>query len=273
VNRPGFTRLVVNADDAGIDAHVDACILRAARNGILSSATVLANGPTAAQFIQSANAINLGLGLHFNITEGPPLSDSAKTLTEDAGHFCSPKSDVWLDACGGFLDPAALRAEATAQWQALTAMGAELTHLDSHNHVHLYPCVLEALLEVLPRERPLHIRIPHDESCQAKYRPDFPTPHLAPQHMRAMITRAGHFATDHFVGFQFSCEPTAQSLSSLQGLADKTCEWMVHPGARSRSAFTSCNQREEEFEALNSNSLREQIEAWHCEIVRFGDLP
>jgi predicted glycoside hydrolase/deacetylase ChbG (UPF0249 family) len=257
--------LVINADDAGVDAHVDRCILTAAREGLLSSASVLANGATARDFIRAAGEIGLGLGLHFNITEGRPISGTD-------GIIYGPKSTVWRDASHGSLDAASLREEAKAQWQALVRMGAVLDHVDSHNHVHLYTCVLEALLDVLPGDSPLHIRLPFEEDCSTEFSPPFPEPHLEPVTMGAMIRRAGHVSTPHFIGYHFSDTPAMEAIAGLETRSAGACEWMVHPGSRAGSPFTSSVKRDCELDFLLTSDLKQALSAWDVEVVRFGEL-
>ncbi len=263
---------MINADDAGIDEHVDACILKAAREGLLSSASVIVNGKTAPTFVPSAKTLGIGLGLHFNITEGLPTSGEASSLTSGDGQFCGPKDEVWQNACQGFLDPLALRAEIKAQWQTLLRLGAEPSHIDSHNHVHLYPCVLSAILDVLPRAKPLHIRIPFETSCPKDKRPPFPNPHLTKKEMRRRIEDAGHFACQEFVGFQFSVTQEEESISALATTSTTSCEWMVHPGRRKKSTFTASKDRQCELDFLTADSLKNLIESWNLDVVPFGEL-
>ncbi len=263
---------MINADDAGIDSHVDNSILRAAQEGLLTSATVLANGKTARSFVAEANRVGLALGLHFNITEGRPVAPNVTRLVGDDGLFCETKNDVWRHACSGFLDPIELKKEAEAQWRALTAMGADITHLDSHNHVHLYPCVLEALLDSLPKDRPLHIRIPYEKDCPKSLQPPFPNPFLGPKEMRAMIKKSGHYSTDYFVGFRFSNDPKLASIDALQTFEPSSCEWMVHPGKRAGTSFRMSQNRTSEFDFLTADLLRESLSRWGFRVVQFGAL-
>jgi len=78
--------LVVNADDAGFAEPTDAAILRCARAGIVRSATVAANGPTADAFVRQALDAGLDLGLHVNLTGGRPLAGPHGLAFLDEGH-------------------------------------------------------------------------------------------------------------------------------------------------------------------------------------------
>ena len=68
-------RLIVNADDFGLTAGVSRGILRAHREGLVTSTTVLASLPAQPELDATATASpGLGLGLHFNLTWGRPVS-------------------------------------------------------------------------------------------------------------------------------------------------------------------------------------------------------
>jgi predicted glycoside hydrolase/deacetylase ChbG (UPF0249 family) len=57
-------RVVVNADDLGLDARIDEGIFRAHAEGIVTSATLLVTGQTAHQAAARAKAAGLALGVH-----------------------------------------------------------------------------------------------------------------------------------------------------------------------------------------------------------------
>ena len=69
-------RLIVNADDFGRAPGVNQGILDAHTHGIVTSTTVMINYPDAPAGIEraQADAPDLGLGLHLNLTSGPPIS-------------------------------------------------------------------------------------------------------------------------------------------------------------------------------------------------------
>ena len=68
-------RLIVNADDFGFSPGVTEGILRAHRQGIVTSTTIAANMPAAAAAAgRLAEARDLGVGVHLNVCQGPALS-------------------------------------------------------------------------------------------------------------------------------------------------------------------------------------------------------
>ncbi|KAJ1487152.1 YdjC-like protein-domain-containing protein, partial [Baffinella frigidus] len=72
---PGGTLLlIVTADDLGMVPERDEGIFQAKAAGVVTSASLLVTGSTAAGAARRAAEVGLSLGLHLNLTEGPPVS-------------------------------------------------------------------------------------------------------------------------------------------------------------------------------------------------------
>ena len=138
-------RLIVNADDFGWSEAVTSGILRAHREGLLTSTTLMANLPGAAEALERARreAPGLGIGLHLNLTEGRPLTgDSAASLTDPQGRFIG----ALITVVRLVRTSEAARRAAESEWEAQIAWARDRdlrpTHLDGHKHVHLAPALL-----------------------------------------------------------------------------------------------------------------------------------
>ncbi|MCB9833976.1 MAG: ChbG/HpnK family deacetylase [Planctomycetes bacterium] len=265
-----FTPLVINADDAGLDPEVDAAILEGARAGLISSASVVATGPTAADFVAAAKELGLGLGLHLNLSEGRPLA-TVPSLVDDAGFFHHPKDEAWRRAADGRFDRADLIAEIAAQLRALDDLGVVIDHVDSHNHIHCYEPVLDALLAVLAG-RSLHLRVPCEPECPDDLLPAMPEVRLAEGRMRTLIAAAGCRSLPRFVGHLFAVRVGDADVDHLEREPRRACEWMVHPGVRAGSAFTESPLRARELGVLADPELRRRLERWGYRRCRFGEL-
>ena len=73
MSRPARS-LIVNADDYGLTAGVSRGILDAHRRGIVTSTTLLVNRPVDPALIEALKASGMGVGLHLNLTLGPPVA-------------------------------------------------------------------------------------------------------------------------------------------------------------------------------------------------------
>ena len=70
--------LIVNADDLGWTDGVNRGIVEAFRHGIVTSASLLANGAAFAGGVEAArSAPGLGVGIHLNLSDGPPVAEPA----------------------------------------------------------------------------------------------------------------------------------------------------------------------------------------------------
>ncbi|NER65517.1 ChbG/HpnK family deacetylase [Pseudomonas sp. MAFF212427] len=133
------SRVIVNADDFGLNEHTNAVILHAFHSGLISSATAMATMPAfkAACTLAQQPALRGRVGLHFNLTYGKPLSEAIRALAQ----FCNANGEfdlnlsrkrLWL----GRQAREAVAAELAAQWQQCLDYGLTPSHLDSHQHVH-----------------------------------------------------------------------------------------------------------------------------------------
>jgi len=256
-------RLLVNADDAGLAASTDAAILACAAAGIVRCATVVANGPTAASFVPRARDAGLDLGLHFNLTEGVALGGPYTTLTDRTGRFHGPKSEVWRRAAAGEFDGTEVEAEARLQWERLRALGVEPSHVDGHNHVHLFPAARRFFGGCGGRP---HCRVPLERIAPPGYLP-------AAFREWALALREEARCTDRFTGYAFARLPTADVFLRCIPDAVATVEFMVHPGSRPGSPFASSPSRDREREVLCMPDLLEALARYDIVPSRFADLP
>ncbi|HSH22822.1 MAG TPA: ChbG/HpnK family deacetylase [Acidimicrobiales bacterium] len=144
--------LIVNGDDYGLTAGVSRGILRAHREGIVTSTSVLAVAPAFAGTVGwLAGAPELGVGAHLAaVGEDPPLLSAAEipSLVDRRGRLAASWRQFLPRAAAGRVDPSDLAAEFTAQAEAVLDAGVTLTHLDTHQHLHLWPVVRKVVLSM-----------------------------------------------------------------------------------------------------------------------------
>ena len=147
-------RIIINADDFGLCEGVNEAVAQAHSNGVLTSATIMANMPAADEAVKIAKEMpTLGVGVHLNLTEGPPVSEEAcvERLIDADGRFaCSPIRLSLLSLAGHRIRNA-IRAELAAQIQWLIDRGLKPTHLDSHEHIHAIPALFSIVYQLAGR--------------------------------------------------------------------------------------------------------------------------
>src|SRR5438067_13941566 len=130
--------LIVNADDFGLTSGVNRAVIEGHCHGIITSATVMTNMPGFDEAARLAREHpSLGVGLHFNITQGQPLAPASqvRSLTNARGEFLKPRAIAWRSLAGE-LRAAEIIIELRAQIERALAAGLRLTHIDSHQHAH-----------------------------------------------------------------------------------------------------------------------------------------
>lgn len=147
-------QLIVNGDDLGMSRGITDAILIAHRHGFLTSASLMVNMPASQYAVQRlATAPNLGVGLHLNICQGKPLlpPKSVPSLVDSHGAFLPPSlliRRLWRWQ----VVEREVEAEFRAQIRWAIHRGLNLTHADSHRHMHIYPGAIRPFARALAAE-------------------------------------------------------------------------------------------------------------------------
>lgn len=149
---PHSKLVVVNADDFGFSPEITEGILRAHREGIVTSTTATTNMPDFADSISPlGEAASLGVGVHLNICQGPPVSPQGERLANADGvmDFSAVRALLTCATRPWLLDT--IEAEFDAQIRRLLDCGRRPTHLDSHRHVHAFGPVFARVIRLARR--------------------------------------------------------------------------------------------------------------------------
>jgi predicted glycoside hydrolase/deacetylase ChbG (UPF0249 family) len=139
--------LIVNADDFGLNEAATNGIIQSHRAGTVTSTTLMVNAPAAEQAATLAREHPaLGVGLHFNLTWGRPLSapDDVPALVGADGAFL-PREKLARRLLLGRVPTQQVATELQAQLWRIEELGIRPTHIDSHQHVHAFGAVFSAV--------------------------------------------------------------------------------------------------------------------------------
>src|SRR6266511_432980 len=121
-------KLIMTADDFGASAAVNAAVLRAHREGVLTSASLMVTGDAAGEAVALARATpSLAIGLHVALADARPALPAREVQT---------------------------------QFERFAATGLALAHVDGHHHLHLHPAVFPLVARLASRFGAQGIRLP-----------------------------------------------------------------------------------------------------------------
>ncbi|MBF0492606.1 MAG: ChbG/HpnK family deacetylase [Deltaproteobacteria bacterium] len=156
-------KLILHADDYGFAPSISDGILKAYEFGLLKSASALVNFPCSQTYLNKAKETKLDLGWHLNLSLGLPLSAPKKipSLVDHKGSFFSLKK-LLLKSFLGLLDKKELELELRAQLKFLQTHYGPVSHVDGHQHIHVFPGIRETLKKILLEEKIPYLRLPRE---------------------------------------------------------------------------------------------------------------
>jgi predicted glycoside hydrolase/deacetylase ChbG (UPF0249 family) len=137
-------RLIVNADDFGMSPGISRGVVRAHREGVVTSTSLLGNCPDLDQArALLAEAPNLGVGVHLTLVEGGPVADAARvpTLLKADGQFHARGAEFIAAWTKRQIDASDVEREFDAQITRVRDAGIKIDHLDTHHHLGFLPVV------------------------------------------------------------------------------------------------------------------------------------
>jgi chitin disaccharide deacetylase len=278
-------RLVVNADDFGISAPINEGIVLAHRAGIVTAASLMAVGRAFEQAVQSCRAVPaLDVGVHLTLVAERPLLACRSSLAGDDGRF--PESAgaflrLWLKGSIRRID---VQAEWSAQIERVLDHGIRVTHLDSHQHVHILPGLADLGLNLAARYNIPFVRVPVEDLRGSRW----PSLHgmnrmfgaaaLRASWALARLTgaKASTYRPLRFLGFQDGGRlddlRLRRLLCSLR--PGRAYELMCHPGLTPDDPDVKRWHygHAKELQTLTNPSIRSEIAARGIQLCNFKDL-
>jgi hopanoid biosynthesis associated protein HpnK len=273
---PEKRRLIVNADDFGRSHSINSAVIRAHREGILTTASLMVNEPGFDEAIKLAKENpKLGVGLHLTLLQGhsalPP--EKIPGLVNAHGEFSESPVGVGMNYFFKRNLREQLRAEIHAQFEKFHSTGLPLDHVNGHLHLHLHPAIFKILMEDSQQLGIRHLRLTRD--CFSRSRKMsrghwfYRISHAAIFEMlsnRARKTLAQkkiRHAQITFGLLQDSCVDENYILKLLPELPPGDSELYSHP---------SLDKFKHEFDALVSPRVKKQIKKLGIELIRYQDL-
>ena len=231
---------IFNADDFGISKGVNAAIVKAHREGILNSASLMINQKYAAEAVKLAKEMpELEMGLHVNLTNEYPAASAQEIplLVDGQGKLKNGFVNLLLLS---FFKPRQLRQQVEIEMRAQIAKylttGLPLQHLDSHRHVHMIPQIFKTMRKLQKEFEVPRIRVMNENIFNTlKYNHNkswlFDGALIKYVLLRFLCWWNGYKNDVYFYTLMYTCKIAKEQFSGVkipQGY--KAVEIMIHPG-------------------------------------------
>ncbi len=282
--------LIVTADDFGLDPAINEAVERAFSAGSLTAASLMVGQPAAQDAVERARRLpGLRVGLHVTLTCGarpvlPP--QRIPDLVDASGRFSTRLAALgWRLATSRRVRRQAEQ-EIRAQFQAFADSGLKLDHANVHQHYHMHPIVLDALLRIGIDYGLRAVRLPFEPLWLARAVPASAGQAgrlaalgwaIGTGWMRRRIRRAGLVCNDYVFGLRCTGRLDASALCrAIDELRPGIVEFYLHPATRNGPAELAAGvgaRAAQEFEALISFPTCAHLRALQASKGGFLDIP
>lgn len=269
-------RLIVNADDFGRSKSINEAVIRAHREGILTTASLMVNELACDEAVALAKENpQLGVGLHLTLLCGRAALPRERIagLVNERSEFTNSPVNAGMKYFFRRQLRTQLEAEIAAQFDRFQATGLELDHVNGHLHMHLHPVVFSILMEHASEWGIKHLRLTRDlfwlnarladgawlyrMTHAAIYRA------LSARSRAPLIDRGIKFAPHVFGLLQNAQVDEKYVTRLLPKLPRGDSELYSHP---------SLDEFKHEFDALVSPEVRQLVREQNLELIRYQDL-
>lgn len=243
---------------------------------------------------------DLAIGCHVTLVDGTPIlePDQVRSLLVETGtagsgnagqqnaRFRTAFGSFALASALGKLRADEIEAEAIAQIRKLQSSGIQVSHFDTHKHVHLFPKVLAPLLRaakacgVAAVRNPFGpVRILHLRAQPGSWKrwTQVGILYSLSGKFRRAVAKSGLRTTDGTIGVVGTGSMTAELFQLLlKTIPAGTWEFVCHPGYLDddlRAAGTRLlASRETELQMLTAPSMREFLQRHDIVLSSYRDL-
>lgn len=277
-------RLIVNADDFGLSDEVNAAVVRAHRDGILRSASLMVAEPAAGAAARIArDTPTLDVGLHAVVCRGRSVLDPSRLggAVRASGEFTDNPVAAGMRYFFDRSMRTAMADELRAQVERHLELVGYLNHIDGHLNFHVHPLFADILVDLAVEYKVACIRLPRERvmTTLALRRDHAPRKlveavifRTLSRRTRRMMTERGLKSTDALFGLHQSGHLTEDYVVGvIEHIRDGTTELYFHPAA-DIGAVPPDPEAQLEVEILTSPRVREAIERRGIQLVTFADL-
>ena len=286
-------RLIINADDFGYCPERNRAIGDLFKSKSISSTSLLVNGIEAENACRLADSIDLPMGLHWNLTEGRPISKRQSTSLVDQRGLMHGKFGLRIKLDQGEIRREDLIDELEEQiikYRELTG-GKLPKHIDGHQHIHIHPMVVECVIELMKKYQIEYIRAPADRMLMKMkeknvfYQEIFDQTQLAKKLFdENQLKYPKYFFGMTTMGSSMTLTNIESCLQSIRSNSLVVAELMCHPGYPNNGICGGCGQdsppdlfsqsfdRQIEYNLLSTNDLKELFQRYDVHLCTYDHL-
>jgi len=153
-------KVIFHGDDFGLTSGVNQGIVRSFKYGLLSSTSLIASGEAAEEAIALARENpGLDVGIHLTLCDESPVLPSAKLSSLISQGSAFPSRTKTLTAIlTRKVDYHQVESEWNAQIEKCLSAGIPISHMDSHQFMHLFPGLFPLCLRLADKYEISHIK-------------------------------------------------------------------------------------------------------------------
>ena len=265
--------LIVTADDLGLTKSIDEGILKACSEGIVTAVSVIPTGEEIDDALAMIKDMPFkDVGAHLSLSETKPILPGFR--------FYKNHNEFFFSLIFGRIDMNDVYAELKAQVEILKKAGLKITHINSHEHVHMIPQVLDIFVRLakeygIPAIRfPRGDRQPKGMSLKENYR-SFVLNYLSGR-IEDNLKRSGLSHADYFMGLLDAGQLNIDKIRNmLMVLKEGVTEIVTHPGFLSPEVLDRYKWHsggETELFALTDKRIKNCIKENDIKLISFEEF-
>ena len=277
-------KLIVNADDFGISKSVNEGIVEAHLNGIVTSASIMANGRAFNHAVKLCyDNPSLDIGVHLSLVEENPVlaPEMIPSLVNSEGHFHQTSWAFAHKYLAKTLNLDEIENELDAQIMRVLDAGINISHVDGHQHLHMFPHIFDIVGKLCGKYEINSVRIPLERvrlfSKQSRGKKFRALEQIVLNYFCRKAKRKTILNTpDHFFGFFYGGQLDKSHLIDILGKLPEGgfSEIMCHPGKNhTPNPYDHWNYNwKDELDALTDDDVRGVINSRNIELASYKDL-
>lgn len=278
-------QLIINADDFGLHELINEGIIESHSAGCVTSTSIMACGKAFEQAIALAKQHpQLGVGVHLTLVGASPVArGNIHTLLNNDGMFFSNYQEFVPRFYAGLISPEHIEYELRCQMQKVTGRGVVISHIDTHQHLHILPGIQEIFVKIAREFNISKVRMPAEPltfqgTSGAKFSRYLARTGLTlcSFYARRFFRKHGLAYPENFYGMLSGGSMSYFSLSNIiENLPEGVTEIMVHPGKDSRQLAKSFNwgyNWQAELDTLKNKEIMRTIHKDNIALINFRQL-